>query len=184
MRIIAGRFRGKRISPPSNLKARPTTDFAKEGLFNVLKNYIDFSEIRFLDVFAGTGNISYELFSRGASSGDCVDISLASQKFRKKMIDQLQLDMVSYKLDGIRFLRTCKKKYNLIFCDPPYSFKEYQKIPKLVFDKKLLIQNGMLVVEHPAEISFTKENNFVEQRTYGRVNFSIFQFRVLEDEEE
>jgi len=184
MRIIAGKFRGKRISPPSNIKARPTTDFAKEGLFNVLRNHMNLEDIRFLDVFSGTGNISYELFSRGARSGDAVDISLASQKFRKKMIDQLDVDMVSYKMEGMRYLRTCKKKYDLIFCDPPYSFKAYNKIPALVFGQGLIVNNGMLVVEHPAEISFVKENNFVEQRTYGRVNFSIFRLKVAEEEEE
>jgi len=183
MRIIAGKFRGKRISPPSNIKARPTTDFAKEGLFNVLRNHIDLSNIRFLDVFSGTGNISYELFSRGAQSGDAVDISLASLKFRKKMIQALDVDLGSYKMDGMRYLRSCKKKYNLIFCDPPYHFKDYMKIPTLVFDKGLVINNGLLVIEHPAEVSFVRENNFLEQRTYGRVNFSIFKVTISEEEE-
>jgi 16S rRNA (guanine966-N2)-methyltransferase len=128
MRIIAGKFKGKKISPPTNIKARPTTDFAKEGIFNVLKNYKNLDGVNFLDVFAGTGNISYEMFSRGAASGDSVDISLASHMFRKKMIDVLEVDMRSYKLDAFRYLRTCKKKYDVIFCDPPYGSTKFDRI--------------------------------------------------------
>lgn len=176
MRIISGKFRGKRLTPPSNLKSRPTTDFAKEGLFNVLSHLVEFEDLFFLDLFAGTGNITYELMSRGAQGGVMVDIALASIKYRAKMIEQMNLENVqSYKSDALRYLRSCKLQFDLIFCDPPYEKVDLPKIMNMIWERNLLKPNGYLIVEHPKEQNFSQSTNFVQQRDYGKVNFSFFQ---------
>ncbi len=175
MRIISGRFRGKKLRPPSNLTLRPTTDFAKESLFNLLQNKIELEGIHFLDLFAGTGNISYELISRGAGSGFCVDISLASHKFRQRMIKELDCrELKSIKTEAFRFVRNMDDRFDFIFADPPYDMEDLPKLPQAIFTSGLLKPDGLMVIEHPENHTFDDSEGFVEQRNYGRVNFSFF----------
>jgi len=175
MRIISGKYRGKKLRPPQIPNLRPTTDYAKESLFNLLGNRIDLEDIRFLDLFAGTGNISFELMSRGAEGGLCVDISLASDKYRHRMIKEMGLKgLRSVKSEAFKFIRNCPEQFDLIFCDPPYDLKRLQDIPEAIFTSSLLKEDGLLVVEHPEEHTFGRTPHFQEHRRYGRVNFSFF----------
>ncbi len=175
MRIISGNRRGKRISAPDNLPVRPTTDFAKESLFNILNNYFHLDAIEVLDLFAGTGNISYEFAARGALSvyavdnnRDCVNfIDITSKKLQFQQITSLYSD-------AINFLQSCHKQFNVIFADPPYDWPEHDKLPLLVFENQLLLSDGFLVIEHPVAVSFKEHPKFYQQRNYGKVNFSFF----------
>ncbi|NNK80406.1 MAG: 16S rRNA (guanine(966)-N(2))-methyltransferase RsmD, partial [Flavobacteriales bacterium] len=150
MRIIGGKYRGKKLPVSNKLDLRPTTDFAKESLFNLLMNRKDIHDIHFLDIFSGTGNISYELISRGASSGRCVDISLASHKYREKLIAILDMkgELRSIKSEGLKFLRRTTDSYDIIFADPPYNYEHIHEIPRIVFQRELLKANGLLILEH------------------------------------
>ncbi len=177
MRIISGKYKRRVISPPQNLPVRPTTDMAKESLFNILGNYFDFNNKTALDLFAGTGNISYEFVSRGCVSVTAVDKDYGCVKFITQTIDNLQMtELNAIRLDVFRFIATTKNKYDIIFADPPYQLDNITEITKLIFEHELLNPNGWLIVEHPAEISFTESAHFYEHRKYGRVNFSFFHF--------
>ncbi len=136
---------------------------------------MDLDNVHFLDIFAGTGNISYELMSRGAESGRSVDISVASHKYRERLIEQLNMKgLRSIKSEGLRFLKATTDRYDLIFADPPYDYDKLSKIPELVFQRALLKANGLLVLEHSEDHTFTDDPNFSETRRYGRVNFTFF----------
>jgi len=175
MRIISGKFKRRTISPPNNLPVRPTTDMAKESLFNILNNYFDFREKNALDLFAGTGNISYELVSRGCKTVTAVDKDFSCTKFistTAQKFEMTELDVVRF--DAFRFIKSTKKKYDIIFADPPYKLDNILEISELVFEYNLLSADGWLIVEHPAEISFAESLHFYEHRKYGRVNFSFF----------
>lgn len=175
MRIVSGKFKGRTIIAPGNLLARPTTDFAKEGLFNILNNNFDFESLKALDLFAGTGNISYELLSRGCTDIICVEGHAGSCKFIRETAEKLSPGAVKVVTsDVFRFLTHCHETYDLIFADPPYEMKEVDKVPQLVFDLKLLKPEGWLVLEHSDRVNFKTHPAFVEQRHYGKVNFSIF----------
>ncbi len=175
MRIISGKFKRRVISPPINLPVRPTTDMAKESLFNILSNYFDFDNKTVLDLFAGTGNISYEFVSRGCSSVTAVDKDFGCIKFINQTIQKLKMtELKTVKLDVFHFITTTNNKYNIIFADPPYQLTNITEITKLIFEHELLNPDGWLIVEHPAEISFTESAHFYEHRKYGRVNFSFF----------
>ncbi len=177
MRIISGTHKGRRIVPDKNFKARPTTDFAKENLFNVLNNIIDFEGITALDLFGGTGGISYELASRGAEQITCVEMNAKHFTFIKKTILDLGFDNISVlRADVFRFLKSCYKKFDIIFADPPYDLKKIEVIPDMVFNKELLLPNGWLILEHGRANNFENHNNFCEMRTYGSVNFSFFNY--------
>jgi 16S rRNA (guanine966-N2)-methyltransferase len=175
MRIISGSHKSRKIRPPSNLPIRPTTDIAKEGLFNILTNKIDFELIDVLDLFAGTGSISFEFASRGAAMIHAVDIE-------KKCVDFIRDASKEFGFENIRavrnevfsFLKICHTKYDLIFADPPYEMKNVELLPELIFEKKILKENGLFILEHTAMHSFSKHPNFKEQRKYGKVNFSFF----------
>jgi len=176
VRIIRGSHKGKKIVAPKNIKARPTTDFAKEGLFNILENKLDFESISVLDLFCGTGNISLEFASRGAERVLSVDIALASFKFLNNVIRQLELEHVHpIKKDAYRYLRTCSEKFDVIFADPPYENEHIRSIPGLVFDNELLEHEGYLIVEHSKQTDFSDNPYLVETRNYGKVNFSFFE---------
>lgn len=175
MRIISGKYKSKRITAPKNIKARPTTDFAKESLFNILNNWYDFEGLDVLDVFAGTGNISYEFCSRGANKVVAVDIALASQKFISRMSREMDIPLTIIKSDAFRFLRNHIGYYDIVYADPPYAHKDMYKIPGLVFQQNLLKPNGVLIVEHDNHTDFRKEERFLEMRNYGKVHFSIFE---------
>ena len=193
MRIITGKYKGRHFEIPRTFKARPTTDFAKENIFNVLNGYIDFDGATALDLFSGTGSITLELASRGCAHVisveadrdhhrficDCLqkldvtegrffcDISSMSQKNRPSV--------TPLRGDAFRFIKSCKMQFDFIFADPPYALKELPTIPSLIFEKNLLKADGVFVFEHGKDHDFSNHPNFVEHRSYGSVNFSIFQ---------
>ena len=174
MRIIGGKYKGKNIIAPGNLPVRPTTDFAKESLFNILNNRINFEECKLLELFAGTGNIGYEFASRGCEEITSVDVNFQCIQFIKRMNKELQFNNRVIRSEAIRFLNQCKEPYTFIFADPPYQMKGINNIPNLVFEKGLLKLNGILVVEHEKHLDFSEHLYFQENRQYGRVNFSFF----------
>ena len=175
MRIISGNHRGKKIIAPDNLSVRPTTDFAKESLFNILNNYFYFDAVSVLDLFAGTGNISYEFAARNAMEIIAVDTNPLCVGFINKTAQLLAFDKLkALKIDALSFLDRCKQQFNIIFADPPYYWQGHKNIPELVFEKKLLLTDGFLVIEHDNQIDFQNHPKFYQQRMYGKVNFSIF----------
>jgi RNA methyltransferase, RsmD family len=175
MRIIRGRYQRRQIQAPRSLPVRPTTDMAKESLFNILENYLDFNETTALDLFAGTGNISYELVSRGCPRVTSVDENQGCIKFIHETAEKLDMkELVIIRSDVFRFLPTHKMQYDLIFCDPPYDCQHYDVLVKLVFENNLLKEDGILVVEHSKYINFEEHPHFMEQRHYGKVNFTFF----------
>lgn len=176
MRIVSGKYKGRHIKPPKNFKARPTTDFAKENLFNILNNNFDFTELSVLDLFSGTGSISYEFASRECISVVSVESNFKHQIFIRKTIDELGLSNVkTIKSDAFRYVKFCKDKFDIVFADPPYDLKEIESIPKFIFEQQILKENGWIIVEHGDKTNFSKHNGFVETRKYGGVNFSIFE---------
>lgn len=175
MRIIRGKYKGKRLKAPKVLKARPTTDFAKEALFNVLENEYDFDGLEVLDLFAGIGSISFEFASRGAKRVDSVDIALQSIKYINKIADELSLPIRAFKYDSFTYLKKPHYKYDIVFADPPYGMEDLDKIPQLVFEKEILKENGMLVVEHDKKTNLSAHPNYIKTREYGKVNFSFFE---------
>lgn len=176
IRIISGSRKGRKIVAPSNLPVRPTTDFAKEGLFNVLVNRIDFEEVKFLDLFAGTGNISFEMASRGCKNITCVDSDSRCLRFISEMADKLEFPKFkTVRGDAFSFIKSAKGKWDLIFVDPPYEQVETTgTIPKLVFEAGMVEPGGLLIIEHPERIYFTDTSHMLETRKYGKVNFSFF----------
>ncbi len=175
MRIIRGRYQRRRIEAPRTLPVRPTTDMAKESLFNILENYMDFEEVEALDLFAGTGNISYELVSRGCLRVLAVDENQGCVKFIRETAERLVMKELSViRADVFRFVPKHTLKYGLVFCDPPYDCEQYDLLLKEIFETGLLKDDGLLVVEHSKRICFDEHPNFMEQRHYGKVNFSFF----------
>lgn len=175
MRIISGRFARKNINAPTNLPVRPTTDFAKTGLFNILSNRINFTEVNALDLFAGTGNIGYELFSRGTEEITCVDQSPECTRFINETFRILHAEKTTIiKEDVLDFLNRTKKTFDLIFADPPYEFKLHHVLIEIIFKKKLIRNNGLFVLEHGSVSNFSENEFFSEERKYGNVHFSFF----------
>ena len=175
MRIITGIYKGRRFDIPKNFKARPTTDFAKENLFNVLNAYIDFEDASALDLFSGTGSISLELISRGCHIVICVEADRDHHRFITECMKKLGTDKaVPIRGDVFKFIKSCRQQFDFIFADPPYALKEIPQLPDLILDNHLLADNGVLVVEHGADHDFSQHPRFVEHRSYGSVNFSIF----------
>lgn len=176
MRIISGKFKGRRFSPPGNFKARPTTDFAKENLFNILNNEIEWESIVALDLFGGTGSISFELISRGCSSVTCVEKHPVHTAFIEKVKGELKIqNMKIFKLDVFKFLEHSSEKYDLIFADPPYDLKNFADVPHLILERGLLKDGGIFIQEHSKDYDFSGLPYFREKRIYGSVNFSIFE---------
>ena len=176
MRIITGLYKGRHFDIPRSFKARPTTDFAKENIFNVLTQYIDFEDATALDLFSGTGSISLELASRGCARVISVEADRDHHRFILQCLQKLQNPPVTaIRGDVFRFIKSCKQQFDFIFADPPYALEELKTIPSLVFEKNLLKEDGVFVFEHGKNDSFTDHPNFVEHRSYGSVNFSIFQ---------
>ena len=175
MRIISGIHKGRRINPPKNIPVRPTTDFAKEGLFNILNNKIDFEEINVLDLFAGTGNISFEFVSRQSLSITSVDLNYRCTEFIKNTAKELHYENLrAIKANVLKFLTTAKNTYDLIFADPPYDMEEIEQIPELIFNNQLLSEEGIFILEHSRKFDFSDHPHFAEHRKYGNVNFSFF----------
>ncbi len=174
MRIINGKNRGRKIEAPSSLPVRPTTDLGKESLFNILNNYFNFDNIKVLDLFSGTGNITYEFASRGAISVTAVDNHQGCTDFIRKTINTLGYDNVSIiRGDAFQFVQKSRYKYDIIFADPPYDTEDIDKIVDAVFKNNLLTPDGWLIIEHSRSYDFSKHPNFYQHRKYGKLNFSF-----------
>lgn len=175
MRIITGQYKGRHFDIPRTFKARPTTDFAKENIFNVLQGYIDFEDAVALDLFAGTGSISLELVSRGCSRVVSVEADRDHANFIRQCFKKLGDDSdLLIRGDVFRFLKSCHQKFDFIFADPPYALKELPEIPRLILEGDLLNEGGIFVFEHGKNYDFSDHPRFLEHRSYGSVNFSIF----------
>ena len=176
MRIVSGTLKGRRFSPPKNFKARPTTDFAKENLFNVLNNSIDFEKLKVLDLFGGTGSISYEFASRGAQEITCVELNLNHFRFIKKTSEELDLSgkIRAIKGNAFKFVEKTPEKYDLIFADPPYDLEGAERLIDLVFKQEILETEGLFIFEHSGKVSFNDHPNFIENRENGKVIFTFF----------
>ena len=184
MRIISGKYKGRRISPPKNLPVRPTTDMSKEALFNVLNNHFNFSELRVLDLFAGTGNISYEFASRGSISISAVDGDFGCVKFIKQTADEFDFPIAATKSDVFQFVERSKSSYDVIFADPPYAFEQkiFDKLVTSIFEKQLLTSDGMMVIEHSKYTKLDHLDNFSFKKIYGGSIFSFFEIDKKEIE--
>lgn len=175
MRIISGKYGRRRFQVPHNITARPTTDMARENLFNVLNNLIDFEEIEVLDLFAGTGAISFEFLSRGAAGVTAVEKAAVQARFIDKVARELgEEHLTLVRGDVFRFVTGSHRPFDLIFADPPYDLPQLGDLPALVLASGLLKPEGLLIVEHPREYDFSTLPAFDQRRTYGKVNFSIF----------
>lgn len=176
MRIISGEFKGRRISPPAKMPhTRPTTDLAKEGLFNILQSRIDFEGIKTLDLFGGTGSISYELASRGASDLTIVEKDNSMHSFIKQTVEMLKIEHCKVlKMEVFMFLNACNEKYDFIFAGPPYALGNIDEIPKIVVSKQLIAKNGFFVLEHTPRNNYESFAGFNFQRNYGTTVFSFF----------
>ena len=175
MRIITGQYKGRHFDVPRSFKARPTTDFPKENIFNVLNAYIDFEGTTALDLFSGTGSISLELLSRGCSTVVSVEADRDHHAFIKQCLSKLATDRcMVIRGDVFRFVKSCRQQFDFIFADPPYALKELSSIPDLIFSRDLLKPDGIFVFEHGKDNDFSSHPCFVEHRSYGSVNFSLF----------
>ena len=183
MRIISGKYKGRRITPPKNLPVRPTTDMCKESLFNVLNNHFNFSELKVLELFAGTGSISYEFASRGCSPILCVDAEMSCINFIKKTAQEFEFDITTYKSDVFTFLEKHSSKYDIIFADPPYAMeqKDFERIIALVHRNELLDEDGMMIIEHSKHTSLENSPHYSFQKNYGGSIFSFFEFETEEE---
>lgn len=177
MRIVSGRLKGRRIIAPKKLPVRPTTDMAKEGLFNILNNRLRFQDIEVIDLFAGIGSISFEFISRGTERVTAVDANFDCIKFLTKTSEELDLDLNIIKSDVFTFLEKTHLKADLIFADPPYDLpvEEFENIEKLVRERILLNEGGILVIEHSKHTDLKHIQTYTEQRRYGNSVFSFFQ---------
>ena len=175
MRIITGKYKGRHFEIPRSFKARPTTDFAKENIFNVLTQYVDFEDATALDLFSGTGSISLELMSRGCQQVISVEMDRDHHRFICECIKKLgDVSCIPLRADVFRFIKSCHQQFDFIFADPPYALKDLPKIPDLVFEKGILKEDGIFVFEHGKDHDFSAHPHFLEHRSYGSVNFSLF----------
>jgi 16S rRNA (guanine(966)-N(2))-methyltransferase RsmD len=176
MRIVGGEYKGRRIAVPSNFPSRPTTDFAKEGLFNVLENQYDLSDLEVLDLCSGTGNISLEFLSRGVKEVTAVDSHTNCLKFVQKNASSIGIinKITTVKSDLISFVLNTNHTFDIVFADPPFNYDKYNQIVQTVFERNLLNENGILILEHIKQKSFESEPKFSFFRNYGNVTFSFF----------
>ena len=178
MRIISGKYKGRRINPPKNLPVRPTTDMSKEALFNVLNNHFSFEGLKVLDLFSGTGNISYEFASRGSSPITSVDGDFGCVKFIKQTAAEYDFNIAATKSDVFKFLERNNASFDIIFADPPYGLDQatFEKIVLLVFEKNSLNEEGMMIIEHSKYTKLDHMIHFSFQKSYGGSIFSFFEF--------
>ncbi|BAO77163.1 16S rRNA (guanine(966)-N(2))-methyltransferase RsmD [Winogradskyella sp. PG-2] len=183
MRIISGLYKGRRITAPKKLPVRPTTDMAKEALFNILNNQYYFDDISVLDLFAGTGNISYEFASRGTEKISAVDDNFGCIKFINETAESFEMSINTIKSDVFKFLEKTKQKHTIIFADPPYDFEieVFSKIPDLVFKNQLLEDEGLLIVEHSKHTDLSNLEYYSHSKSYGGNMFSFFEIKENED---
>ena len=184
MRIISGKHKGRRISPPKGLPVRPTTDMSKEALFNVLNNHFSFEGLKVLDLFAGTGNISYEFASRGSSPITSVDGDFGCVKFIKQVAAEYDFNIAATKSDVFKFLERNNATFDIIFADPPYALDQatFEKIVSVVFEKNTLNEDGMMVIEHSKYTKLDHMINFSFKKSYGGSIFSFFELAKAEEE--
>jgi 16S rRNA (guanine966-N2)-methyltransferase len=184
MRIISGKYKGRRISPPKGLPVRPTTDMSKEALFNVINNHFSFEGLKILDLFAGTGNISYEFASRGSAPITSVDGDFGCVKFIKQVATEYDFNIAATKSDVFKFLERNNATFDIIFADPPYALdqKTFEKIVLLIFEKNTLNNDGMMIIEHSKYTKLDHMDNFSFKKSYGGSIFSFFE--LSSDEEE
>ena len=175
MRIISGKYGGRQIVPPRNLRARPTTDFAKENLFNVLNNLVDYEQADVLDLFAGTGSISYEFASRGARSVTSVEINAVHYSFIRQTVKLLGCENVyPVKANAFLYVQSCRKSFDVIFSDAPYDLEGSERIIDMVIEGDLLKPEGILIFEHSGRKNFSEREWFWQSRSYGSVHYSFF----------
>lgn len=185
MRIIGGNLKGIRFEPPKNIPTRPTTDFAKEGLFNTLNNYYNFDNIKVLDLFGGTGSISYEFASRGCKDITTVEIFPKCVEFIKQTAAKQKLDAIKVlRMDVFDYIKTSNLKFNVIFAGPPYPLPNLATIPDLVFENDLVEGEGWFILEHNPNHNFEKHPHYVKNKNYGTTIFSIFTNKGKAGEEE
>jgi 16S rRNA (guanine966-N2)-methyltransferase len=184
VRIISGKYKGRRITAPKNLPVRPTTDMSKEALFNVLNNHFNFSGLKVLDLFSGTGNISYEFGSRGCDNITSIDGDMGCVNFIKKTAKEFDLNITAIKNDVFKFLEKHKGSYDIIFADPPYGIaqKEFEKLIELVFENELLDEEGMMIMEHSKHTKLNHMMHYSFQKNYGGSVFSFFEFEVDDED--
>lgn len=177
MRIIRGKYKTRRYKFPKRFPSRPTTDYAKEGLFNIIEHQYPNSDLKILDLCAGTGNISIEFLSREIGTVLAIDKNYSAIKHIKLVVKDLecQNEMTVYKSDIIKFLETTEMKFDLIFADPPYTFEHHSKIAELVFEHNILNENGVLIIEHGRDTKLEEITHFEFSRMYGNVHFSFFE---------
>ena len=179
MRIIAGTLKGRRLNPPANLPVRPTTDMAREGLFNILNNYVDFEDCTVMDLFAGTGAMSIEFISRGVREVTSIDINNACTDYIKSEAQHLELrNLRVVRADVFDLLKRANRKFDIVFADPPYAIEGLETLPDLVFEHQLLNEDGIFILEHPREYSFEEHPHFWQHRNYGKVNFTFFAMKL------
>ncbi|MCH2230552.1 MAG: 16S rRNA (guanine(966)-N(2))-methyltransferase RsmD [Crocinitomicaceae bacterium] len=177
MRIIRGKYKTRFYKFPKGFPSRPTTDYAKEGLFNILEHQYPNTDLKILDLCAGTGNISIEFLSREAGTVLAVDKNYTAIRHMKKVVHELgcENEMTVYKADIIKFLESTDMKFDLIFADPPYLFESHKKIVELVFNRKILNEDGVLIIEHGRDTNLDDITHFEFSRIYGNVHFSFFE---------
>jgi len=175
LRVVSGIYKGRNIQPTKNFRARPTTDFAKVGLFNILANYFDFETIRVLDLFSGTGSISFEFASRGCKSIELVENDRVHAAFIKKVIRDWKITGINVSETSVfNYIKFPRARFDIIFCDPPYDMEGIEKIPLNILGKDLLTEEGWFIMEHSGKFKFDKVEGFREVRNYGSVHFSFF----------
>lgn len=175
MRIVGGTFKARIFNPGKNFTARPTTDFSKENLFNILENRIDWEQSEALDLFSGTGSISYEMISRGCKNVTAVEINSRHVRFISTVKSTLGLQNLQIvREDAFRFISKTKKQYDLIFADPPFDMRNFADVPVKLFEAGVLREGGLFILEHNKHQNFEKLPQFLELRTYGSVHFSFF----------
>ena len=186
MRVISGKYKRRTFEVPRTFKARPTTDFAKENLFNVLNNLIDFEECHnVLDLFAGTGSISLELVSRGCTRVVSVEREPSHHTFIYKVKEQLKEEgWLPLRADVFRYIEKCHDTFDLIFADPPYALSRLSELPDLILEKGMLAPDGLLILEHGKDNNFAHHPHFIQERIYGSVHFSFFGAQEQEASEE
>ncbi len=177
MRIVSGIYKSRKIVAPKHLPVRPTTDMAKESLFNIINNYFYFDELTVLDLFAGTGNISYEFASRGTEHITCVDLDFGCIKFINQTAETFKMPIQTIKSDVFKYLEKATLQANIIFADPPYNitYGDFAKIPELIFQNNLLLEEGLLIVEHSKHTNLSNLKNYSYSKSYGGNMFSFFE---------
>jgi len=181
VRIISGKYKGKSINPGKKLKARPTTDFAKESLFNIINNNYYIEDLKILDLFSGTGSISYEFSSRGSEDITAVEINHKHLAFIERISKEINANIKPVHKDVFKYLKYCEEKYDMIFADPPFDMKGIETLPKIISERGMLKKNGWLIIEHSNTINFSKLPNFEFAKQYGKVNFSFLNYSEPDD---